>query len=184
MVPAIDNLSPSAPHCTLPETVYLIPLSLPSCPSVFDSPTGHTQSCLSGSTRGPAFTPPYFLHVPFLLPEMLGSDPSYSSGVSSITSTSKTASLVYSCVLSCATRVPLFATLWTVAREAPLAMGFPRQEHWCGLPCPSPGHLPYPGFEAVSLRSPPLAVGSLPLVPPGSPLIPLSLSKAATMLHA
>ena len=36
-----------------------------------------------------------------------------------------------------------------------------------GLPCPSPGDLPYPGIELVSLTSPPLADGSLPLVPPG-----------------
>ena len=40
-------------------------------------------------------------------------------------------------------------TLWTVAREAPLAMGFSRQEYQSGLPCPSPGDLSDPGTEPV-----------------------------------
>ena len=40
--------------------------------------------------------------------------------------------------------VRLFATLWTVAHQAPLSMGFSRQEHWSGLPCPLPGDLPNP----------------------------------------
>ena len=39
------------------------------------------------------------------------------------------------------------ATPWTVACQAPLSMGFPRQEYWRGLPFPSPGNLPNPGFE-------------------------------------
>ena len=43
--------------------------------------------------------------------------------------------------------VQLFATPWTVAREAPLSMGFFRQEYWSGLPCPPPGDLPNPGIE-------------------------------------
>ena len=46
------------------------------------------------------------------------------------------------CVLSCFSRVRLFGTLWTVARQAPLSMGFSRQEYWSGLPFPPPGHLP------------------------------------------
>ena len=41
----------------------------------------------------------------------------------------------------------VFATLWTVACQAPLSMGFSRQEHWSGLPFPSPGDLPDSGFE-------------------------------------
>ena len=40
---------------------------------------------------------------------------------------------------------------WTVARQAPLSMGFSRQEHWSGLPCPPPGDLPDPEMELVSL---------------------------------
>ena len=44
-----------------------------------------------------------------------------------------------------------FATPWTVACQAPLSMEFPRQEYWSGLPFPSPGDLPDPGIEPVSL---------------------------------
>ena len=40
-----------------------------------------------------------------------------------------------------------FATPWTVTHQALLTMGFPRQEYWSGLPCPSLGDLPYPGTE-------------------------------------
>ena len=50
-------------------------------------------------------------------------------------------------------------TLRTVAHQAPLSMGFSRQEYWSGLPCPSPGDLPDPGIEPVSLTSPALAGG-------------------------
>ena len=42
------------------------------------------------------------------------------------------------------------ATPWTVARQAPLSMGFPRQEYWNGLPFPSPGALPDPEMEPAS----------------------------------
>ena len=52
------------------------------------------------------------------------------------------------CVLL--SRVQLFVTPWTVARQAPLSMGFPRQEYWNGLPFPPPGDLPDPGIETVS----------------------------------
>ena len=51
------------------------------------------------------------------------------------------------CVLSCFSRVGLFATLWTVARQAPMSMGFSRQEYWSGLPYHSPEDLPNPGTE-------------------------------------
>ena len=43
------------------------------------------------------------------------------------------------------------ATPWTVACQAPLSMGFSRQEHWSGLPFPSPGDLPDPGIKPMSL---------------------------------
>ena len=46
--------------------------------------------------------------------------------------------------------VQLFVTLWTVVCQAPLSMGFPRQEYWIGLPFPSPGNIPDPGIEPVS----------------------------------
>ena len=49
--------------------------------------------------------------------------------------------------LSC---VRLFASPWTVAYQAPLSMGYSRQEYWNGLPFPSPGDLPNPGIEPQS----------------------------------
>ena len=42
-------------------------------------------------------------------------------------------------------------TPWTAAHQAPLSMGFLKQEYWSGLPFPSPGDLPNPGIETVSL---------------------------------
>ena len=78
--------------------------------------------------------------------------------------------MLYSAVLSSFSCVQLFATPWTVALQAPLSIGFSRQEYWGGLPCPPPGDLPDPGIKLVSLMSPALAGGSLPLVPPGKPL--------------
>ena len=64
-------------------------------------------------------------------------------------------------------RVPLFATPWTVAYQAPLSMEFSRQEYWSELPFPSPGNLPHPGIEA---GSPTLQADTLPSNPPGKPL--------------
>ena len=46
--------------------------------------------------------------------------------------------------------VRLFVTPWTAAHQAPLSMGFSRQEYWSGLPFPSPGDLPDPGIEPRS----------------------------------
>ena len=54
----------------------------------------------------------------------------------------------------------------TVAHQAPLFMGFPRQEYWSGLPFPSPGSLPDPGIEPGSLA---LQSDSLLTEPPGKP---------------
>ena len=51
----------------------------------------------------------------------------------------------------------LFVTPWTVVCQAPLSMGFSRQEYWSELPCPPPGDLPNPGTEPESLMSPALA---------------------------
>ena len=62
-------------------------------------------------------------------------------------------------------RVRLFATPWTVAYQAPLFMGFSRQEYWSGLPFPSPGDLPDPGIEP---GSPALEADSLTSEPQGS----------------
>ena len=54
-------------------------------------------------------------------------------------------------MLSCFSPVQLFATLWTVAHQAPLFMGFSRQEYWSGLPFPPPGDLPN---QAIKLMTP------------------------------
>ena len=71
-------------------------------------------------------------------------------------------------LLSC---VRLFATPWTVACQAPLSMGFPRQEYWSALLFPFPGDLPRPGIRAVS---PALAGGFLTTEPPRKPHLALS----------
>ena len=59
-------------------------------------------------------------------------------------------------------RVWLFATLWMVAHQAPLSLGFPRQEYWSGLPFPSPGEIPNPRIKLTS--------GFFTTEPPGKPL--------------
>ena len=64
-------------------------------------------------------------------------------------------------LLSC---VRLFATPWSAAHQAPLSMGFSRQEYWSGVPFPSPGYLPNPGIEP---RAPALQADALPSEPPG-----------------
>ena len=46
--------------------------------------------------------------------------------------------------------VGLFATPWTVTHQAPLSVGFPRQEYWGGLPFPTPGDIPDPGIDRRS----------------------------------
>ena len=56
----------------------------------------------------------------------------------------------------------LFATLWTVARQAPLSKGFSRQEHWSEFLCVPPGDLPDPGIKASCLTSPALLGGFFP----------------------
>ena len=60
-------------------------------------------------------------------------------------------------VLSLFSHIQLFATLWTVAHQAPLSMGFCRQEYWGGLSCPLPGNLPNLWIESRSLMLPVLA---------------------------
>ena len=71
------------------------------------------------------------------------------------------------CVLCHFSRVRLSATPLTVARQAPLSLGFSRQEHWSGWPCPPPRDLPQPGVEPVSPES---QVDPSPLSHRGSPL--------------
>ena len=54
---------------------------------------------------------------------------------------------VYMCVLSHFGCVQLFATPWTLAYQAAMSMGFPRQKYWSGLPFPTPGDLPDSGTK-------------------------------------
>ena len=69
--------------------------------------------------------------------------------------------LLHTCVLSYFSHVLLFVTPLTVAGQAPLSMGFSRQEYWSGLPCPLPGYLPNPGIKPESSKSPALQTNSL-----------------------
>ena len=78
--------------------------------------------------------------------------------------------------------VRLFTTPWTVARQAPLSMGFSRQEYWSGLPFPSPGDLPIPGIKP---GSPALQADALSSEPPEKPWylnIPLVLPQRVLWL--
>ena len=70
-------------------------------------------------------------------------------------------------MLSYFSRVQFFVTPWTVACQALLSMGFSRQEHWSGLPCPPPGDLRNPGIKP---RSPTLQADSLTSEPLGKPI--------------
>ena len=85
----------------------------------------------------------------------------------------------YACVLSRFSRVQLFATLWTIAHQAPVLGILQAKEYWSGLPCPPPGDLPDLGIEPASPVAPALQARSLPLSHQGSPLY---VSFAATSL--
>ena len=77
--------------------------------------------------------------------------------------------MVCVCVCVCVkslSRVRLFATPWTLVRQAPLSMGFSKQEYWSGLPFPSPGDLPNPGIKP---GSPALQADALSSWLPGKP---------------
>ena len=65
----------------------------------------------------------------------------------------------------------LFVTSWTIDHQALLSMEFSRQEYWSGLPFSSPGALPNPGIESVSIESPHWQADSLPPVLPGKPFM-------------
>ena len=88
----------------------------------------------------------------------------------------------------CSSMSNSFATPWTMALQAPLTMEFPRQEHWSGLPFPSPGDLPKPG---ITPESPALVGGFSTSGPPGKPIryifspvqIPHTLLPSAPIPH-
>ena len=78
---------------------------------------------------------------------------------------------VYERMLNSFVHAQLFVTLWTVAHQAPLSMGFSRQEYWNGLPCPPPGDLPDPGIEPAFPVPLEFQLDSLLLSHQGSPLV-------------
>ena len=89
-----------------------------------------------------------------------------SNCVNSIIHPNPSSILVCVCLLSCFSHVQLFATLWTVAHQAPLSMGFSSQGYWSGMPFPSPGNLLDPEIKP---RPPASQACSLPSEPPGKP---------------
>ena len=92
--------------------------------------------------------------------------------VSLIVSQNSPHSLIFSHVCAQSlSYVQHFATPGTVARQAPLSMGFPRQEHWSGLPFLTPGDLPNPEIKPVSLSSLALVGGILTTAPPWKPIL-------------
>jgi len=74
---------------------------------------------------------------------------------------------VYACMLSCFSHVRLFATLWTVACQAPPSIEFSRQEYWSRLPFSIPGDLSDSGIQPITLASPALAGSFFTTAPPG-----------------
>ena len=93
-------------------------------------------------------------------------------------------------MLSCFSRVQLFVTLWTIAHQAPLSMGFSRQIYWSGLTCPSPVIFPTQGLNPHLLRLLHWQA-VLPLASPGKPLTlfplihpkPLRVGDTVPVLH-
>ena len=102
-------------------------------------------------------------NLPSSLTKGLGLKPSYPAHWSS-----GFLFLVCVCVLICSvvSGSSVSVTLWTVACQDPLPMGFPRQEYWCGLPFSPSGDFPNPGTEP---QSPALTGGFFILVPLGKP---------------
>ena len=83
-----------------------------------------------------------------------------------LTSAAASLSVLSQLLQSC----PTLCDLQTIAHQAPLSMGFSRQEDWSGLPYPLPGDLPNPGIKPISLAFPALLADSLPTEPPGKPI--------------
>ena len=92
--------------------------------------------------------------------------------------------LIYACMaVHLLSLARLFGTSWTVAQQAPLSLGFSKQECWSGLPCLPPGDLPDPEIES---RPPALQVASLLLSHQGSPrllYIPHPISPIINILY-
>ena len=88
------------------------------------------------------------------------------------------------CSVPQSSHVQLFRTLGTVAHQAPLSLGFPKQESWRGLPCPPPGDLPYPGiWQLVHWQADSLPLSHLGSSP-GSPRSSFPHKESAACLPA
>ena len=86
-------------------------------------------------------------------------------------------------MLNCFSCAQFSVTLWAVACHVPLSMGLLRQEYWNGLSCPPLGDLPNSGTELMSLMSPALAGGFLPLAPCGKPYIDFHLCVCVCVVY-
>ena len=84
-------------------------------------------------------------------------------------------------VLSCLSCVQLFTNPWTAVCQALLTVGFPRQEYWSGLSLPPPGYLPDPAIQPTFLCLLCWQVRSLPLAPPGKPVLHSTLGNCGTV---
>ena len=78
---------------------------------------------------------------------------------------------MHACMLNHFSCVQLFVTLWSVARQAPLFLGFSKKEYWSGLPGPPPGDPPDPEIEPTYPAAPASQVDSSLLSHQGSPYI-------------
>ena len=120
-----------------------------------------------------AFLPPSFLcsSLNALLPSThaLWRVSQESSGLVTCFLVSAQAAMTLACVLSRFSYVWLFVTPWTIAHQAPLSLGFSRQEYWSGLPGPPPEDFPTQGSNPHYITSPALQADSLSLAPPGKP---------------
>ena len=107
-----------------------------------------------------------------------------------ITSTNKTLVMIFTLLTDGGLVTDLcrtLATLWTVALQAPLSMGFPRQEYWSELPFPSPGDLPDPAIKPETSCVSCIAGRCFTTEPPGKPKLlissPLFVSVSIVCVH-
>ena len=86
------------------------------------------------------------------------------------------------CVAELLSCVRLFVTPWTVAHQAPVSMGFPRQEHWSGVLCPPPADLPDTGIDPKPPMSPASTGGFFTTRPSGKPVTYFTLPSKMPLL--
>ena len=133
------------------------------CESSYENTWNDTQNTLNGKNRGKKVDENYYFSFNMLYVFLYCLAIYYLSA-----SLSLSLFLLWVCSQSVKSlsHVRLFVTQWTIAHQAPLSMGFSRQEYWSVLPCPPPGDLPKPGIKPRSLA---LQVDSLLSEPLGKP---------------